>query len=367
MIITASAPTIPSALVRNIGFMAPYAPLEVPSHLIASGGANSGSLHLSSSTPPRCCSAGSAEGSGGVAGTPPANGSGGMGDHHTLTNGTLTIGVKNAGAELTSLRSERTGLEYLWQAGPAWNRHSPVLFPIVGRLKGNAYMYRGTLYKMDQHGLAREMRFEPIVKTAESILFRLRYGEKTLEQYPFKFELKIGYALEDDALQVNYEVKNLDGKTMFFSIGAHPGFRCPLIPTEEYEDYHLVWDEDVRLMRHFLEDGLVAPQTEPLMLGERELRLTRDMFDRDAIVLKNVDFKSVRLINRETGHGVTMSMKGFPYFGIWATPKANFVCLEPWYGVADSADATGYLEDKEGIIALGGKDSFRASYTIKPS
>jgi galactose mutarotase-like enzyme len=271
------------------------------------------------------------------------------------------------GAELTSLRSEKTDIEYLWQAGPAWEKHAPVLFPIVGRLKGDEYTYKGKTYHMNQHGLARTMQFKPVVKTPENILFRLRYDEETLERYPFKFELLIGYMLEEDALRVGYEVNNLDSKPMFFSIGAHPGFRCPLLPTEKYEDYRLVWDGAVRFKRHFLEDGLVASHTEPLVLGERELRLTRDMFNRDAIVLKNVEFERVGLLHRETGHGVTMSMKGFPYFGIWAKPKADFLCLEPWFGVGDNVGASGRLEEKEGIITLGGRDSFRASYAIKPS
>jgi len=154
---------------------------------------------------------------------------------------------------------------------------------------------------------------------------------------------------------------------MPFSSGAHPGFRVPLVPGEKYEDYSIVWNEDVSLSRFFLNDGLIASYTEPLMLGERELRLTRDMFDRDAIVLKNARFERIGLINRETGHGVTMSMGGFPYFGIWAAPGADFVCLEPWCGVGDGVNADGYIEHKEGIVKLGGGDMFRRSFSIKVS
>ena len=344
--------------------------MEVPGHLIAPPRAHPGAKRLASSVPFGSGSSGSAGGTGGVAGTPPANGSGGADDRHTLTNGKVTIGVKNVGAELTSLRSEETGLEYLWQGDPAfWGKHAPVLFPIVGRLKDDTYTYRGKTYHMNQHGLARTMPFELEKKSDEDgiMTFKLRYNEETLESYPFKFELRIGYILGKELVRVGYEVSNLDDEPMLFSIGAHPGFKVPLMPGEKYEDYHLMWDEDVRLKRHFLEDGLVADHTEPLMLGERELGLTRDMFDRGAIVLKDVDFERIGLFNRVTGHGVTMSMAGFPYFGVWAMPGADFVCLEPWYGIGDAVDASGRLEDKEGIIALKGRDSFRASYAIKVS
>jgi galactose mutarotase-like enzyme len=371
MIINGITPVTPPAAVYGIGFVPACEPelprIEVPGHLIAPAGGYPRAMLMASGAPSRGSSSGRAGGPGGIAGTPPASGSGGADDSYTITNGVIMIGVKNAGAELTSLRSEKTGLEYLWQGDPKfWGKHAPVLFPIVGRLKDDTYTYQGRTYHMNQHGLARTMRFELARKKSDAISFRLRYDEETLKQYPFKFQLKIGYALEGDALRVDYEVRNLDDEVMLFSIGAHPGFRCPLLPTEEYEDYSIMWDHDVRLRRYFLEDGLVASHTEPLVLGERELRLTRDMFNRDAIVFKDIGFQRVRLVNRQTGHGVTMSMKGFPYFGIWAKPGANFVCLEPWKGVGDSVHASGRLMDKEGILPLKARDMFRASYSIKP-
>jgi len=351
-----------------MGFVPAYAGVssgaEIPSHLIAPASRHPRAWRLASGAGSRSGS----QGPGGVATTPPAGGASGARDRHTLTNGEITIEVKNAGAELASLHSEKTGLEYLWQGDPKfWGKHAPVLFPIVGRLKDDTYTYRGKIYHMNQHGLARTMSFELAERKADEISFRLRHDEETLKQYPFKFQLKIGYALSGDTLRVGYEVKNLGDDVMLFSIGAHPGFRCPLMPSEEYEDYSIVWDHDVRLRRYFLEEGLVAPHTEPLVLGERELHLTRDMFNRDAIVLKDIGFQSVSLRSRVTTHGVKMEMAGFPYFGIWAKPGADFVCLEPWKGVGDSVHSSGNLMEKEGILPLKARDTYRASYTITPS
>ncbi len=339
--------------------------VEVPGHLIAPAGGHHGALHLASQAPSPNNSSGTAGGPGGVAGTPPAQGGGGVDDHHTLTNGIIAIGVKNLGAELTSLKSARTGLEYLWQGDPAfWGKQAPVLFPIVGRLNNDTYTYQGITYHMTQHGLARTMRFELSDTTPTSISFKLRYTEDTLKQYPFKFKLVIRYALDNDTLRVGYDVRNLDASPMLFSIGAHPGFKCPLMAGEKYEDYCLMWDGPTTLNRHFLENGIIPPQTEPFLRGQCELTLSRSMFDRDAIVLKNVDFSRMHVLNKATGHGVTIDMAGFPYFGIWAKPGADFVCIEPWHGIGDNAGAGPRLEDKEGIIELQGRDSFLGSYTI---
>lgn len=283
-----------------------------------------------------------------------------------LTNGVISIGVNNMGAELTNLRSEKTGLEYLWQADPDfWGKHAPVLFPIVGALKDNTYIYQGKTYHMNQHGLVRTMRFDKVAKTDHSISFRLQSTEETLKHYPFRFELFIDYELVDNKVCVRYRVNNLDSALMLFSIGAHPGFRCPLEKGESYEDYSIVFDKPQTLKRYLLDEGLIAPHSEPLLKAEKELRITRDMFDKGALVFKKVNFQRVQLLNKATGHGVAMEASGFPYFGIWAMPGANFVCLEPWHGIADNAITNQRFEDKDGIRTIPGKGEFVTQYSIE--
>ncbi|RWX59596.1 aldose 1-epimerase family protein, partial [Mesorhizobium sp. M4B.F.Ca.ET.089.01.1.1] len=79
-------------------------------------------------------------------------------DSLTLHGDGISATIVRQGAELVSLRDSE-GTELLWQAGPAWKRHSPVLFPIVGRLKGDQLRHRGRSYPMTQHGFARDRRF----------------------------------------------------------------------------------------------------------------------------------------------------------------------------------------------------------------
>ena len=80
-------------------------------------------------------------------------------DSHTLKSEAITATVKADGAELCSLKNA-AGTELLWQAGPQWPRHAPLLFPIVGRLKNDELRLGGKTYAMTQHGFARDQRFE---------------------------------------------------------------------------------------------------------------------------------------------------------------------------------------------------------------
>lgn len=305
-----------------------------------------------------------------IANVPPSNDSKSIKADHKLSNGVITIGVNNHGAELVSLHSKETNLEYIWQGDPAfWGKHAPVLFPIVGRLKDDTYTYQGKTYHMNQHGFARDMKFALVYMRKNEIAFELSYNDETLKRYPFKFKLLTRYKLMDEMLSVIHEVSNLDNNLMLFSIGGHPGFRCPLVHWNElFEEYSIEFDRSETLERFFLDGdtGVISPQGKPFLQNARRLPLTRDMFDEGAIVLKDLVSDRIKLVNKRTGYGVALHMPKFPYFGIWAKPGADFVCLEPWQGIADSTTSNQRLEDKEGIIKLPGKGSHITRYTITP-
>ena len=61
--------------------------------------------------------------------------------------------------------------------------------------------------------------------------------------------------------------------------------------------------------------------------------------------------------------GLKFSFEGFPYMGIWTKP-GPFICIEPWYGIADFEDSEGKLETKEGICKLDAGQAFDASYAM---
>lgn len=285
-----------------------------------------------------------------------------------LENDQCRVRVNAHGAELSSLvRKDLADLEYLWQADAAvWARHAPVLFPIVGRLPEDTYLHQGRAYRLPQHGFARDRAFELVHASGTEVQLRLRDDEQSRAVFPFAFELRITHRLEGRTVRVVWEVLNpAPDAELLFSIGAHPAFRCPLLPGEAFEDYAFRFDHPVRIERHLLAGGLLTGQTERVPTDAAELPLTYELFAQDALVLKHYDFDRVGLVSRRSGRAVQMQFAGFPYLGLWTKgPGAPFVCIEPWQGIAGSVGAPLELRDKEGILALAPGATFRADYTI---
>jgi len=73
----------------------------------------------------------------------------------------------------------------------------------------------------------------------------------------------------------------------------------------------------------------------------------------------------VSLLSDRSPHGLRFDFSGFPYLGIWAAKNADFVCIEPWCGIADQVSSNQQLEDKEGINSLTANDVFERSWMVK--
>ncbi|MEM6261026.1 MAG: aldose 1-epimerase family protein [Bacteroidota bacterium] len=287
---------------------------------------------------------------------------------HQLESSALSVTIKSLGAEVSSVKNLQDGTEYMWQADPeVWGRHSPLLFPIVGRLKGDCYTYKGVSYEMGQHGFARNSEFELLTKTSNGAGFRLSSTGETEKIYPFKFVLDVIYMLNGQELEVAYEVNNLQEgeEPLLFSIGGHPAFSCPIVPEELLTDYVVEFSEEEHAHNHYLDAGIRSGETGDVLVGKREIPVTPTLFDRDALVFGSLASTSCRLLSAKSGRSVQMNFEGFPYFGIWAKPNASFVCLEPWQGIADEASHNQELAEKEGIIEWREKNKpFRISYTL---
>jgi len=234
-----------------------------------------------------------------------------------------------------------------------WPRHAPVLFPIVGKLRNNRYTLSGQTYELTQHGFARDCQFEVESHKSDIASFLLTDSDRTRTHYPFTFELRVVYRVLHTSLIVHYEVRNRGAQTLWFSIGAHPAFNCPLLPNERRYDYLPEFSKTETIGRFPLVDGLLATEMEPLLRNERILQLSPSLFDRDALVLKQPASDSLALKSVSSGRGVRVEFSGWPYLGIWSKPGiVPFVCIEPWFGLADNIESTGELTKKEGVISL---------------
>ncbi len=281
-----------------------------------------------------------------------------------IYNQHLKAKFQSKGAELTSLIKIETGQEYIWQADPAhWGRHTPVLFPIVGRLKNDQFIHEGKSYAMSQHGFARDKEFALVNQSDSSITFSLLSSAETLEEYPFEFELCITYSLTENALTTKYEVKNAGKREMHFSIGGHPAFKCAMTLAGTRSDYHLLFDKEESAATHMLEDGTFNGETASILNSNR-LDITDDLFDQDALVFKNLNSSKVTLVSKDR-KWLTFDFNGFPYLGIWSKNRRSpFVCIEPWFGLADHKNHNGQLMDKEGINSLASSERFECQYSV---
>jgi len=284
----------------------------------------------------------------------------------TLENDYIKVSLATKGAELQSLFSKENNVEYLWNADPKyWAKHSPVLFPIVGSLKNESFIYKGKSYALPRHGFARDHVFNVEKISGTEAIFSLTHNEDTLKVYPFFFELKLKYKIIERKLNLTYEVINTGTDELLFSLGAHPAFAVPNTTNSNYEDYYLTFNDDERLTYWKLEDGLVANETENIELSRHKLKLKHDLFYNDALVFKTLQSNCISLLNTKNDFGLHFHFEDFPFFGIWAAPDAPFVCLEPWCGVADGVNHNQNLEHKEGIIKLAARNNWERFWEVE--
>ncbi len=278
----------------------------------------------------------------------------------TLKNDFVTAKFNEKGAELKSLVCNDK--EYIWYGDEKiWASSAPVLFPICGGLKDDEYYYGGKAYQMKRHGFVRTSLFEVEKKGESAVTFLLRSDEETKKQYPFDFELKVTYTLQDKSLKVNYKVKNCSGGEMYFSIGSHEGYYCP----EGIEEYDLFLPEKETLDATVVEGPILSHKTERIIENDDKIALKNEYFTIDALVFKDMKARSVVLKHRNSERALKLTFDGCDYFLIWTKVGAPYVCLEPWCGISDSVDTDKKLETKEGIRPLSADESFETTHVIE--
>lgn len=286
---------------------------------------------------------------------------------HTLQSGALRVIISDAGAEIMQIEDILTGRNYLWHGDSAyWGRRSPILFPIVGGLKNKTYKYAGREYPMSQHGFARDREFQMTEHNVDTIWFELKADEESLKVYPFRFRLEIGYRLEGRKITVMWRVANEDKKTMFFSIGGHPAFMCPIDGEGRQTDYYLLFDNKEPLSYGKLSvNGLLETEGHTLDIGGGCMPITEHMFDEDALVIEGGQAHQVALAGPDKKPYLTVKFDA-PLFGLWSPAKkhAPFICIEPWYGRCDRESFAGMLADREYGNELRPGKIFETEYTI---
>ncbi|WP_099974749.1 aldose 1-epimerase family protein [Lactobacillus terrae] len=285
---------------------------------------------------------------------------------YEIKNDFLTANINSLGAEVYSVKNE-SGTEFIWQAEQdVWGRHAPILFPIVGRLKDDYYKVDGNDYQMGQHGFARDREFEVTSQTETMLEFTLEYDDESLTSYHYKFSLKVVYQLIKDSLQISYLVDSLESeKIMNFSVGAHPGFNIPFDNQLEYEDYQIKLEPQETLNRIPLKESNIDLSKEFSVDNQNE-HLTHDLFKNDAIIYRLNNPLVISISSEQSEHSITLDTGNAKFVGLWSQypSEGNFVCIEPWWGIADKVDTDHNFETKYGINKLNPKERFEAYYSI---
>lgn len=286
---------------------------------------------------------------------------------YTLENAKTRMIVSSRGAELHALTDKATGVEYLWNGDPAyWKYHAPLLFPIVGRVAGNRYRVDGESYELPAHGLARVSEFDCSAREEGAITFTLRADEASLKAYPYRFALHVTYTLLENGVKTALRVENEDTRTMYFSIGSHPAFLCPIDPAKKLEDYYLAFSEkETAPILPVAPSGFLSREKRPCLQNEDKLALKKELFANDALIFQNLQSKTIAIKCKDDAKFLTISVDAFPFVGIWA-PKdgAPFLCIEPWFGHTDFEDFDGEFKDKEDNVALAAGEDFSCAYTV---
>ena len=273
-------------------------------------------------------------------------------DIHQLRRGDCEARIAPRGAELQALSIG--DLELLWNAGPLWPRHAPMLFPVVGALKGDVLRHRGKTFSMPRHGFARDRDFTWISRGGTCCVLELRDDAATHSAYPFPFLLRVSYELEASGLRMEVALWNPGDAPLPASLGLHPAFRWPLDPGVPKASHRLVFEADEPgPLRRLDAQGLLAPGLHPSPIHGRELVLCEDLFVQDALIFLEPRSRSL-CFEAAGGPSLTLRWEGFPHLGLWARPDLSpaFLCVEPWEGYASPAVWDGEFTDKPGGFVL---------------
>lgn len=286
---------------------------------------------------------------------------------YSLENSKIKITASTHGGELHSLTCKKEGTEYLWNGNPEyWKYHAPTLFPIVGKVMDSKYMVDGKTYELPAHGLARISEFELLDVSSESITFELKYSEDSLKVYPYKFSLQISYTIEDDSVRVTYTVVNLDNKDIYFSIGAHPAFMCPIEKNESLEDCYLEFNEiETSSVTGVNKDVYLSRKTMEFFNNENIVPLSVDLFKNGLLMFNDLKSNKVTIKSKKSNKHLSVEFNEFPYLCLWAPENgAPFLCIEPWFGHPEYEDFNGEFKDREGTVSLKVNEKFSHSYKI---
>lgn len=286
-----------------------------------------------------------------------------------IENNKLKVIANTHGGEIHSIYGKESKQEYIWKGMPFWWKiYCPTLFPIIGKVKNFRYTYKNEKYFMPEHGFASRAKHTLLSKTENELVFELKSDKETEQVYPFQFSLLTKYTLLDKIIKISYTIKNLDYKEIYFSIGSHPAFKCPMYgENDKLEDYYIKFEQKETVSREEInKDDFLTRNKIKFLENKDIIDLSIDTFKNGTMMLNELKSKFVELKSKKHNRSVKIDFGDFKTFSIWGSDRnTSFVCLEPWMGHADYQDFAGDISEKEEMIKLQAKSEYSISYSIE--
>lgn len=242
------------------------------------------------------------------------------------------------------------GNELLWQGREGfWPGTAPVLFPICGFLKDGYFSHQNKNYEMPVHGICSLFDFN----NEGSSTFILCSSQETKKLYPFDFKFTVHYELLENTLKITFETENTGNVPLPCSVGWHPGFNTK-------PGSFIQFNKESFLCRKVSKDGLIG-ESVSFKIPNGKLALDDSTFSHGGIVLENHE-SDVSLVTPE--YKIDFKINEFPHLVLWGQPGADFVCIEPWYGMGDSVGHNHQLTEKESLLLLAPGEHKKLSLSL---
>lgn len=288
-----------------------------------------------------------------------------------IRNGQAVAAIDSTGAQLLSFQ-DADHREYIWDQNPEyWSSSSPILFPMISNLRPCGTEMEGQMYPLPRHGIVRYASFEVIDQKADSVTFCTTSTEETLQVYPYEFALYVTFSLTGESLHVEFKTVNTGNKTMYYHIGGHPAFYCPMNTGERFEDYLIQFPCKENIYSPVYNIHTLQVEHDNLvhhLHNTDSIALDYSLFDSDAMIFTGLQSPYLSIVHKDTKKGLRFTPENFETIAIWSPigKQAPFLCIEPWNGTAIWDTDDDVFAHKKGICSLEPGAEGICGYWVSP-
>ncbi|WP_255298302.1 aldose epimerase [Brevibacillus dissolubilis] len=205
----------------------------------------------------------------------------------------------------------------------------PILFPACGQMENATYEWNGQAYPMPNHGFARNKPWTVAATDTEekaSITLVLASDDDTRKYYPFDFELRFTYILQDGKLTIQQEYHNRSGADMPMYAGFHPYFRVA--------DKEIRYETDAQRCLNYRDMTI------------RAFEGVVDLSDlKQSVALLDAVTQEIAFDLEDTNQRVVIEYgEEFRFIMLWTEEGQDFVCVEPWMALGNELNRKEQLQ-----------------------